>query len=84
MGKTDLAPLIPIFFCSTLFMGAFVPNLAVAQEESGKKPRSTPSKSVRIYRTPEERREAGYGTQLTKFLRFGGVVDLGRMANEPL
>jgi hypothetical protein len=29
-------------------------------------------------RTPEERREAGYGTQLTSFLRFGGVVDLGQ------
>ena len=38
-----------------------LPNMAIAQEESAERSKSTPSKSVRIYRTPEERREAGYG-----------------------
>ena len=78
MRTFHLTPLIKNFLILALLMGILVPNVAVAQEESGKKPKSTPSKSVRIYRTPEERREAGYGTQLTSFLRFGGVVDLGR------
>ncbi len=31
---------------------------------------------MRIYSTPEERREAAAKTQITPWLRFGGVVDL--------
>ncbi len=31
---------------------------------------------VRIYRSPEERREAGLGSQITEWLRFGGVVEI--------
>ncbi len=31
---------------------------------------------VRIYRNPEERRDAGLGRQITDWLRFGGVVEL--------
>ena len=78
MRTSHLTFLLSNSLSLALLMCILAPNVAVAQEESGKKSKSTPSKSVRIYRTPEERREAGYGTQLTSFLRFGGVVDLGQ------
>ncbi len=35
-----------------------------------------PPERVRIYRNPEERREAGLGKQITEWLKFGGVVEL--------
>ena len=57
-------------------------NLAGAQEkpsteeESSKNKLKRPPSTVRIYRSPEERREAAAGTQLTPWLKFGAVVDI--------
>jgi len=31
---------------------------------------------IRIYRTPQERREAGIGTQLTPWLKFSGLIEI--------
>lgn len=47
-----------------------------AQAKPPKKPKVPPTEKVRIYRSPEERREAAAGTQLTPWLKFGAVVDL--------
>ena len=52
------------------------PAPGVAQEPSLDEPQSSEREPVRIYRNPEERREAGLGNQITEWLRFGGVVEL--------
>ncbi|WNM61586.1 LbtU family siderophore porin [Candidatus Nitrospira neomarina] len=71
-----------------LLMCLVLPNLATAQEEpsipekssngedSSKDKLKRPPSTVRIYRSPEERREAAAGTQLTPWLKFGAVVDI--------
>ena len=46
------------------------------QEEPFQKKSKRPQSTVRIYSTPEERREAAAKTQITPWLRFGGVLDL--------
>jgi hypothetical protein len=63
-------------------MYLLLPNLAAAQaepstqKESSKEKLQRPPSTVRIYRTPEERREAAEGTQLLPWLKFGAVVDI--------
>ena len=47
-----------------------------AQEPSSSGQEFEKPESVRIYRSPEERREASLGIQVTDWLRFGGVVEL--------
>ena len=49
---------------------------AAAQETTPADTTTPASKPVRIYRTPDERREAALGRQLTPWLLFGTVVDL--------
>ncbi len=52
-----------------------IPSFAGAEEQSV--PTSEPPREpVRIYRSPEERREAGLGKQVTEWLKIGGVMDL--------
>lgn len=48
----------------------------MAQEPSSSAQKFSSPERVRIYRNPEERREAGLGSQITEWLRFGGVVEL--------
>lgn len=49
---------------------------SVAEESSPNDQEIASPEPVRIYRNPEERREAGLGTQVTEWLKFGGVVEL--------
>ncbi|GJL63241.1 MAG: hypothetical protein NPIRA04_18950 [Nitrospirales bacterium] len=65
-------------FIRTLgFILVLTPNIVVyAQNESFTTTESSARKPVRIYRTPEERREAGLGKQVTEWLKIGGVVDV--------
>ncbi|MDH5576524.1 MAG: LbtU family siderophore porin [Nitrospirota bacterium] len=76
------------FLSWALLICLLLPNLTTAQEEpstqeeslpegeSSKKKLKRPPSTVRIYRTPEERRDASVGTQLLPWLKFGGVVDI--------
>ncbi len=62
---------------STLaFLLLLVPNFVFAQDQPLKTSRPPKSDPVRIYRNPEERREAGLGTQVTDWLKIGGVIEL--------
>ena len=49
---------------------------SVAKELPSNDKKLAKPESVRIYRSPEERREAGLGKQITEWLKFGGVVEL--------
>lgn len=49
---------------------------SMAQDSPAKDEELAPPEPVRIYRSPEERRDAGLGKQITEWLRFGGVVEL--------
>jgi len=49
---------------------------AKPKSNSKPKPETTPRPQVRIYRSPEERREAASGVRLTPWLMFGAVVDI--------
>jgi len=53
-------------------------EIAIAEEtESDFEPASTSLlRPTRIYSTPEERREAGIGTELTQWLKFSGLVEV--------
>jgi len=53
-----------------------IPNLVEAQDEPFTTTESATREPVRIYRTPDERREAGLGKQVTEWLKIGGVVDV--------
>ncbi|MFC1664260.1 LbtU family siderophore porin [Pseudomonadota bacterium] len=53
-------------------------NLFAAEDESEKLGEQHKAESVRLYRNPEERREAGRGTKLTEWLSFSGLVELER------
>lgn len=48
----------------------------LAEESSPNDQELSTPEPVRIYRNPEERRDAGLGKQITEWLRFGGVVEL--------
>ncbi len=60
----------------TLVMLLIVSTLGNAQEPSSQEQKMSTPERVRIYRNPEERREAGLGSQITEWLKFGGVVEL--------
>jgi len=90
MGTSHLTVLLRNFLGWALLICLLLPNLAAAQEEpstqeepsiqeepSQKKLKRPPS-TVRIYRTPEERREASEGKQVLPWLKFGAVVDIGK------
>ncbi|MCA9472609.1 MAG: LbtU family siderophore porin [Nitrospirales bacterium] len=64
------------FLCSLLFLLVLGPSFAGAQEQTRKALEPSSSDPVRIYRSPEERREAGLGKQVTEWLKIGGVMDL--------
>ena len=64
------------FLCSILFLLVLGPSFAGAQEQTRKALEPSSSDTVRIYRSPEERREAGLGKQVTEWLKIGGVMDL--------
>lgn len=71
-----------VFLSLPLLMCFLLPNLAAAQEEPStqedpsKNKLKRPPPTVRIYRTPDERREASVGTQLLPWLKFGAVLDI--------
>jgi len=84
MRTSHLSVLLRNFLGWALLICLLLPNLAAAQEEpstqeepSQKKLKRPPS-TVRIYRTPEERREASEGKQVLPWLKFGAVVDIGK------
>ncbi|MGB0908931.1 MAG: LbtU family siderophore porin [Nitrospirales bacterium] len=52
------------------------PNFVGAQNQPLTNSESPSREPVRIYRNPEERREAGLGTQVTEWLKIGGVLDV--------
>ncbi|MDH3504109.1 MAG: LbtU family siderophore porin [Nitrospirota bacterium] len=54
------------------------PHEGIAADATSSIPKTTKPDQVRIYRSPEERRDAGLGTQVTDWLRIGGVADLGQ------
>jgi hypothetical protein len=88
MGPSHMTTWRVGFLGWALLMCLLLPNLATAQEEpsipeksstgedSSKDKLKRPASTVRIYRSPEERREAAAGTQLTPWLKFGAVVDI--------
>lgn len=79
---SHLTVLLRNFLGCALLFGLLLPNFAVAQEEPStqeepsKKKLKRPLPTVRIYRTPEERREASAGIQFLPWLKFGAVVDI--------
>ncbi len=59
---------------------ATIPALVLAQEEPMEEPEAETKEPVvqhaRIYRSPEERREAGLGREITDWLKLSGLVEL--------
>ncbi len=82
MKKPHITILSKVLLSLSLFTCLVFPNLVAAHEESSTGEEPSPKKSkrpqstVKIYSTPEERREAAAKTQITSWLRFGGVMDL--------
>lgn len=82
MGPPHTTILRVGFLSWVLLICLFPPNLAIAQdepstqEEPSSKKLKRPPPTVRIYRTPEERRDASVGIQLLSWLKFGAVVDI--------
>lgn len=66
--------LILVFLILFLMVAWTAPGFA--DESSSNDQKTSAPESVRIYRNPEERREAGLGNQITEWLRFGGVVEI--------
>lgn len=60
-------------FC-VIALSLSVQSAVFAESEPGYIPLET-NKVARIYRNPEERREAGLGTQITDWLKFSGLVE---------
>lgn len=60
----------------TLFFLLVWSSQSNAEESSLNDQELAAREPVRIYRNPEERREAGLGKQITEWLKFGGVVEL--------
>ena len=52
------------------------PNGSVAEELPSPDQEQASTESVRIYRNPEERREAGLGTKVTEWLKLGAVIEV--------
>ena len=59
-----------------LFLLLVLASPSMAEEPSSSDQEFSSRERVRIYRNPEERREAGLGSQITEWLKFGGVVEL--------
>ena len=75
----------PILFKINSFYPGFLlmflltlPLTLLAEEGQMNTPEETIQK-VKIYRSPEERREAGLGTQLTDWLLFSGLVEVEKL-----
>ncbi len=51
-------------------------NMVLAEDLPLRETEPSSREPVRIYRSPDERREAGLGTQITDWLKLGGVVEL--------
>lgn len=60
----------------SLLVTLVLPLKVGAEETASPTSESAQVDSVRIYRNPEERREAGLGNQITEWLKFGGIVEL--------
>ncbi|GJL53519.1 MAG: hypothetical protein NPIRA02_06510 [Nitrospirales bacterium] len=64
------------FIRITILILVLTPSGVEARDESVRATESATPEPVRIYRTPEERREAGLGKQVTEWLKIGGVIDV--------
>ena len=73
LPTTKVGPTILSFILWILLIWA---TPAMAQEPSSQAQGLTSPEPVRIYRNPEERREAGLGKKITEWLKFGGVIEL--------
>ncbi len=59
-----------------MFVAIVVPYQGYAEDAVSDSEQGVKTESVRIYRSPEERREAGLGKQITEWLKLGGVIEL--------
>ena len=66
---------------SLLFIFALSPGFVLATDQNTQ--HSGPEEpSAKIYRSPEERRDAGLGTQITDWLKLSGLIELEKNYSE--
>ncbi len=73
---SPLVKLAALLLLSAAF--TVVANITEEEKEDEDEHEASAAKATTFYRTPEERREAGLGTQVTEWLKISGLIEVER------